>query len=121
MKILRTSIVLIGLSLASSAAFADEVIPSEDEVFTKWGDAAGWSIYIDKTRNSCLMQKSNGTDAIVQIGTKDLGIAEDVIQRAEVAREVIVFPDEQLSFSVSMSGSAEALEAAKKCFAEQRS
>lgn len=161
----------------ASAASAQDIVPTGDETFAKWGDSAGWSIYIDEPRKSCLMQKFNGTDAIVQIGlsenkklaylgvfgkvepavrethknartvimiddaqfegklrrfnksdaefhgayvtTKDMDLAENVIASAQTAREAIVLSDSQLDFSVDLTGSAEALNAAKQCLAEQ--
>lgn len=57
------------LSLTVGAALAsDGVLPSADSVFTKWGDAEGWTIYQDETRKSCLAERVDDAGNVLQMG-----------------------------------------------------
>ena len=57
------------LSLSVGAALAsDGVLPSSDSVFTKWGETEGWTIYQDKTRQSCLAERVDDVGNVLQMG-----------------------------------------------------
>jgi hypothetical protein len=70
---IRTLVATAGLSaLCAPMAFADQaVLPSSDSTFTKWGEEAGWTIYVDETRNSCLIERVDEAENVVQMGVTE--------------------------------------------------
>ena len=79
-------------------------------------------IMIDDAQFEGKLRRFNKSDAEFHgayVTTKDMDLAENVIASAQTAREAIVLSDSQLDFSVDLTGSAEALNAAKQCLAEQ--
>ncbi len=60
-------------AFGATAAFASsDVIPSENDTFSKWGEESGWTIYVDDTRGSCLIERVDENNNVVQMGlTKD--------------------------------------------------
>ncbi len=70
MKTLKTATILS--SFSATAALASDVIPSENDTFTKWGEESGWTIFVDDTRGSCLIERVDANANVVQMGlTKD--------------------------------------------------
>lgn len=58
-------------ALAAPAAFADEVLPGSDG-FTKWGQEGDWTVYVDVGRKSCLIERVDENENVMQMGlTKD--------------------------------------------------
>ncbi len=54
------------------SAMADDVLPSEKSTFAKWGEADGWTVYIDEDHHTCLAERIDGNTDVVQLGlTKD--------------------------------------------------
>jgi len=176
MKFDRKSVIFVlAGSLAASTAFAsDGVIPSENDTFVKWGEESGWTIYVDENRGSCLIERVDENQNVVQMGltqdhelgylgvfTKnDIGLSgknEEIIlsidgklYSAEAKKktknladgytggyilannpnfisdvmkkyDMIVFPEEEFAFTVSLDGTLKAIEAARKCNMEQTS
>ncbi|NOD34870.1 MULTISPECIES: hypothetical protein [unclassified Ruegeria] len=69
--ILKTAATLTALA-ATSAFASSDVIPSENDTFTKWGEESGWTIFVDETRGSCLIERVDENNNVVQMGlTKD--------------------------------------------------
>lgn len=68
---LTTSVILAALA-APAAIASNDVLPSQDESFAKWGEESGWTIYVDNGRKSCLIERVDGNANVVQMGlTKD--------------------------------------------------
>jgi hypothetical protein len=63
--------------LAGGAAYADQsVLPKDNAEFVKWGEESGWNIFIDKSRNACLIERVDENANVVQMGLtadKDFG------------------------------------------------
>lgn len=53
---------------AVSALASDDFLPSTDDVFTKWGEVEGWTVYVDVSRNSCLIERVDENTNVVQMG-----------------------------------------------------
>jgi len=64
-----------GISIAAisaTLAFAADPIAPGDDGFTNYGEAEGWNVFVDNERGSCLIERIDGADNIVQMGlTKD--------------------------------------------------
>lgn len=57
------------MTLPAAAALAsDDFLPSVDDVFTKWGEAEGWTVYVDVSRGSCLIERVDENANVVQMG-----------------------------------------------------
>ncbi|WP_372580385.1 hypothetical protein [Ruegeria hyattellae] len=54
--------------LTAGAGIASEVIPSADATFSKWGEEEGWTIYVDESRGSCLIEREDENSNVVQMG-----------------------------------------------------
>ena len=52
----------------STGFAAEAVLPTADSVFTKWGEAEGWTVYVDETRKSCLIERIDDAGNVVQMG-----------------------------------------------------
>ena len=50
-------VALVAGLIATAGQAKDEVsvLPSAESIFTKWGEESGWTIYADRSRNSCLI------------------------------------------------------------------
>lgn len=73
------SAAMIAAVFAAPAARAKDdagVLPSGDAVFVKWGEAEGWTIYVDGARNTCLIERVDPAENVIQMGlTQDHGHA----------------------------------------------
>lgn len=62
-------------TLAAPAAHAQDtggVLPTSEAVFLKWGETEGWTIYMDGGRNTCLIERMDAAENVIQMGlTKD--------------------------------------------------
>ncbi|WP_170397060.1 hypothetical protein [Ruegeria arenilitoris] len=68
---LKTAAIL-GVFSTTAALASSDAIPSENDTFTKWGEESGWTIYVDETRGSCLIERVDENSNVVQMGlTKD--------------------------------------------------
>ncbi|WP_170327276.1 hypothetical protein [Ruegeria arenilitoris] len=68
---LKTAAILCTFS-ATAAFAAGDVIPSENDTFSNWGEESGWTIFVDDTRGSCLIERMDENENVVQMGlTKD--------------------------------------------------
>ncbi|WP_170332539.1 hypothetical protein [Ruegeria arenilitoris] len=57
---------------ATTTFASSDVIPSENDTFTNWGEESGWTIFVDETRGSCLIERMDENQNVVQMGlTKD--------------------------------------------------
>ena len=161
-------------ALSASVAIAEQALPKDGDEFTKWGDADGWTIYVDGTRGTCLAERMDANENVLQMGltedkslgyigvfTKnDVGLksgkekllvaidgklyegparrvakhlpegyqggyllannpvfVEDVMKKYDM----VVFPEHENTFVVSLDGTLKAIEAARVCNAEQSS
>ncbi|MEX0284847.1 MAG: hypothetical protein AB3N23_09570 [Paracoccaceae bacterium] len=65
----------VSCAIAATTAFAkDEVgiLPNADSLFQKWGEESGWTIYADRSRNSCLIEKTDESGNVVQMGLTEV-------------------------------------------------
>ncbi|CUH42618.1 MULTISPECIES: hypothetical protein [Ruegeria] len=69
-KVLRTltTSAAIALGTACVALADDGVLPKDNAEFEKWGDESGWTIYVDKSRNACLIERVDENENVVQMG-----------------------------------------------------
>jgi hypothetical protein len=100
LKLLAATCTLLA---SSAAAFADDPLPQETEAFKEWGRSAGWVIYVDNEKSTCLMQKTYEGGHVIQIGmAKDesayLGafakIPEDLRGRKQTQEVTLVVGEE---------------------------
>lgn len=52
---------------ATSAIAKDSVLPGDDG-FTTWGEAGGWTVFVDNERKSCLIERMDENKNVVQVG-----------------------------------------------------
>ena len=56
----------------AGAASASDVLPKDNAEFMKWGEESGWNIFVDKSRDACLIERIDENENVVQMGlTKD--------------------------------------------------
>lgn len=63
------------VALLASPLIAEDklsVLPSADSVFVKWGEESGWTIYADRSRNSCLIERVDANENVVQMGLTEI-------------------------------------------------
>jgi hypothetical protein len=54
---------------ATSAYSADsDVLPKENAEFTNWGEVEGWTIFVDQSRGTCLIERVDANENVVQMG-----------------------------------------------------
>ena len=60
----------LALGLAAPAALAQSkgVLPSSAAVFLKWGEVEGWTIYADGGSNTCLIERVDAAENVIQMG-----------------------------------------------------
>ncbi|MGR3803408.1 hypothetical protein [Marinibacterium profundimaris] len=161
--------------LFATAAFAeDPKLPAQGDTFTAFGHSGDWYVFTDVSRGSCLVEKTDASGNVVQIGlTEDnkhayiavyalipedlrgkrekltvevagqthtgrlwpwqrhksdaysggylLADSFDLFAQSEEVTEIIAFPKEEIEVTISLDGSAEAIEMAKECIAAQSS
>jgi len=62
----------IAMVAATMAFSGQDAVPPGDDGFTKYGEVEGWTVYIDVERGSCLIERVDEAENIVQMGlTKD--------------------------------------------------
>lgn len=68
-KKLLSTVALIALaSTGAYAAGAGDVLPKEGAKFTKWGEAEGWTVFVDESRGTCLIERVDANGNVVQMG-----------------------------------------------------
>lgn len=74
MRSWKTLIAALVALTATSVTAEDKVsvLPSADSVFVKWGEVAGWTIYADRSRNSCLIERVDERGNVVQMGLTEI-------------------------------------------------
>lgn len=163
---------LVSCMVSTVALASEDVLPSADTQFTKWGEESGWTIYVNPDHKSCLIERVDANMNVIQMGlTKDHSLGYvGVFTRADVGvskkgepvgllldgeafygvahpktkhladgytggyiltdnpafveavmkkHVMSVFPEHQNAFDVSLDGTNNAIEAARKCNAEQ--
>lgn len=162
-------------TFAATAAYAaDEmdVLPKENAEFSKWGEVEGWTVFVDQSRGTCLIERVDANTNVVQMGltkSQDFGylgiftqadvkpkdnqihllldgeayygdakaktknLAEgykggyilannpDFVDDVMKKYVMTVYPEDANTFDVSLDGTFKAIEAARKCNAEQGS
>lgn len=61
--------------LSAAVAVAEDkisILPSADSQFLKWGEESGWTIYEDRSRNSCLIERVDDNENVVQMGLAEI-------------------------------------------------
>lgn len=72
LKTLISAAALAGLAAGAALAKEDLVLPPADAVFTKWGEAEGWTIYTDLDSRTCLIERVDAAENVIQMGlTRD--------------------------------------------------
>lgn len=74
MKPLKYLIAAMASLIATSAIAEDkiDILPSADSIFVKWGEESGWTIYSDRSRNSCLIERVDANENVVQMGLSEI-------------------------------------------------
>ncbi len=75
MKVLKSLTAGAVMATAATAAFASDdisILPSSESVFEKWGEESGWTIYADRSRNSCLIERVDDRENVVQMGLTEI-------------------------------------------------
>ena len=72
-KLVKTVLTTTALAFfATVASASDDVLPKDNAEFEKWGEESGWTIYVDKSRDACLIERVDENSNVVQMGlTKD--------------------------------------------------
>ena len=67
-------VALVAGMMATAGQAKDEVsvLPSAESIFTKWGEESGWTIYADRSRNSCLIERVDPAENVVQMGLTEI-------------------------------------------------
>ncbi|MTH98594.1 hypothetical protein [Roseibium sp. RKSG952] len=66
------TVTIVTAYFATTTFASSDVIPSENDTFTNWGEESGWTIFVDETRGSCLIERMDENQNVVQMGlTKD--------------------------------------------------
>ena len=67
-------VALVAGLMATAGQAKDEVsvLPSAESIFTKWGEESGWTIYADRSRNSCLIERVDPAENVVQMGLTEI-------------------------------------------------
>ncbi len=56
------------VATSSMALNAGDVLPKEGAEFTKWGEVEGWTVYVDQSRGTCLIERVDENENVVQMG-----------------------------------------------------
>lgn len=74
MKPVLWCLAALSFSIAGPASAQDSIaiLPSAESVFTKWGEESGWTIYTDRSRNSCLIERMDESENVVQMGLSEI-------------------------------------------------
>lgn len=78
LKFGKTLLAMTAVAFGATVAMASEegVLPKDDAEFEKWGEESGWNIFVDKSRNACLIERIDENKNVVQMGLtadKDFG------------------------------------------------
>lgn len=60
------------LPMTGHASDDISVLPNADSLFQKWGEAEGWTIYADRSRNTCLIERVDPVGNVVQMGLTEI-------------------------------------------------
>jgi hypothetical protein len=58
-------------AFASTSAYAaneSNVLPKDNAEFTKWGEVEGWTVFVDQSRGTCLIERVDANTNVVQMG-----------------------------------------------------
>ena len=171
-KLLAATTLATFAATASYAVNAGDVLPKEGAEFAKWGEVEGWTVFVDQSRGTCLIERVDENGNVVQMGltsTAEFGYL-GVFTKADVKPKkgtihlsldgkeyfgeakakkrhlangykggyilannpnfvedimkkyvMTVYPEDANTFDVSLDGTFKAIEAARKCNAEQAS
>ncbi len=74
MTFFRPLFAALAILTAGAAQASDDisVLPSADSLFQKWGEESGWTIYADRSRNSCLIERVDARGNVVQMGLTEI-------------------------------------------------
>ena len=50
------------------AADVGDVLPQDNATFTKWAEAEGWTVFVDESRGTCLIERVDAAGNVVQMG-----------------------------------------------------
>lgn len=62
----------VTLAMTATAGLAADPLPSSDDTFEVYSQVEGWTIFVDETNATCLIEKTDENANVVQVGlTKD--------------------------------------------------
>ncbi|MEM6566293.1 MAG: hypothetical protein AAF665_17695 [Pseudomonadota bacterium] len=64
-KIAACFSVVLGVSAAQAGS---DILPKDNAEFTKWGEESGWNIFVDQSRETCLIERVDEQQNVVQMG-----------------------------------------------------
>ena len=66
----RTFLLGTAIALITTFAFASDesILPKDNAEFAKFGEESGWNVFIDKSRNTCLIERVDENSNVVQMG-----------------------------------------------------
>lgn len=67
-KLLAATTLATLAATASYAVNAGDVLPKDNATFTKWGEVEGWTVFIDESRGTCLIERVDANGNVVQMG-----------------------------------------------------
>ena len=69
LKTLVSALALSAIAATSALAIeAGDVLPKSGAEFTKWGEAEGWTVFVDQSRGTCLIERVDAAGNVVQMG-----------------------------------------------------
>lgn len=71
-KTTAAALAIAGLTVTGAMAGEDGAVLPGNDGFTKYGAVDGWTVYVDNERGSCLIERIDAAENIVQMGlTRD--------------------------------------------------
>ena len=67
-KQLASAAALATIAATSAYSANKDVLPQDNAEFTKWGEIEGWTVYVDQSRGTCLIERVDDNANVVQMG-----------------------------------------------------
>lgn len=74
MKLIPALATVLALLSPAASNAKDEVgvLPDANSVFVKWGEEEGWTIYADESRATCLIERVDEAENVIQMGLTEV-------------------------------------------------
>jgi len=59
---------VFALGATAAVASDDSILPKDNAEFMNYGEESGWNIFVDKSRNTCLIERVDENSNVVQMG-----------------------------------------------------